>query len=116
MLKKYMFNRINTVKQFVEPVLKLNSASLMTKSWYLHVEGPFTLLAPSDGAFAKVPADALQGLKTDNAKLQEVLKYHVMKGEIFEWDLQNHEVIPSLNGHSIRVYVRTSSVNQVSWY
>ncbi|XP_022321616.2 transforming growth factor-beta-induced protein ig-h3-like [Crassostrea virginica] len=79
-------------------------------------QGPFTLLAPSDGAFAKVPADALQGLKTDNAKLQEVLKYHVMKGEIFEWDLQNHEVIPSLNGHSIRVYVRTSSVNQTTYF
>lgn len=75
--------------------------------------GPFTLLAPSDAAFGKIPDSDLQALKADNAKLQEVLKYHVMKGEIFEWDLLNHEVISSLNGHSIRVYVRNSMGGQV---
>ncbi|XP_061164314.1 periostin-like [Saccostrea echinata] len=79
-------------------------------------QGPFTLLAPSDAAFAKVPAADLQALKADNAQLQEVLKYHVMKGEVFEWDLVNHEVIPSLNGHSIRVYVASSSNAQRTYF
>ncbi len=40
--------------------------------------GPYTVFAPTDEAFAKVPADVLAGLAKDKAKLQEVLKYHVL--------------------------------------
>ena len=41
-------------------------------------KGPFTVFAPTDEAFAKVPKDVLEGLAKDKAKLQEVLKYHVL--------------------------------------
>lgn len=40
--------------------------------------GPYTVFAPTDEAFAKVPADVLASLAKDKAKLQEVLKYHVL--------------------------------------
>jgi uncharacterized surface protein with fasciclin (FAS1) repeats len=40
--------------------------------------GPYTVFAPTDEAFAKVPKDVLEGLAKDKAKLQEVLKYHVL--------------------------------------
>jgi uncharacterized surface protein with fasciclin (FAS1) repeats len=40
--------------------------------------GPYTVFAPTDEAFAKVPADVLAGLGKDKAKLAEVLKYHVL--------------------------------------
>jgi uncharacterized surface protein with fasciclin (FAS1) repeats len=40
--------------------------------------GPYTVFAPTDDAFAKVPKDVLEGLARDKAKLQEVLKYHVL--------------------------------------
>ena len=40
--------------------------------------GPYTVFAPTDEAFAKVPKDVLDGLGKDKAKLQEVLKYHVL--------------------------------------
>jgi uncharacterized surface protein with fasciclin (FAS1) repeats len=40
--------------------------------------GPYTVFAPTDDAFAKVPKDVLDGLAKDKAKLQEVLKYHVL--------------------------------------
>jgi uncharacterized surface protein with fasciclin (FAS1) repeats len=40
--------------------------------------GPYTVFAPTDDAFAKVPADVLAGLGKDPAKLREVLKYHVL--------------------------------------
>ena len=40
--------------------------------------GPYTVFAPTDEAFAKVPADVLAGLAKDKAKLQAVLKYHVL--------------------------------------
>jgi uncharacterized surface protein with fasciclin (FAS1) repeats len=40
--------------------------------------GPYTVFAPTDEAFAKVPKDVLDGLARDKAKLQAVLKYHVL--------------------------------------
>ncbi|HET7292463.1 MAG TPA: fasciclin domain-containing protein [Vicinamibacteria bacterium] len=40
--------------------------------------GPYTVFAPTDEAFAKVPKDVLEALAKDKAKLQEVLKYHVL--------------------------------------
>lgn len=40
--------------------------------------GPYTVFAPTDEAFAKVPKDVLAGLAKDKAKLQAVLKYHVL--------------------------------------
>jgi uncharacterized surface protein with fasciclin (FAS1) repeats len=40
--------------------------------------GPYTVFAPTDEAFAKVPKEVLDGLSRDKAKLQEVLKYHVL--------------------------------------
>jgi len=40
--------------------------------------GPYTVFAPTDEAFAKVPRDVLDGLAKDKAKLQAVLKYHVL--------------------------------------
>jgi uncharacterized surface protein with fasciclin (FAS1) repeats len=40
--------------------------------------GPYTVFAPTDEAFAKVPKEILDGLAKDKAKLQEVLKYHVL--------------------------------------
>jgi uncharacterized surface protein with fasciclin (FAS1) repeats len=40
--------------------------------------GPYTVFAPTDQAFAKVPKDVLDGLAKDKAKLADVLKYHVL--------------------------------------
>lgn len=40
--------------------------------------GPYTVFAPTDEAFAKVPREVLDGLAKDKTKLQEVLKYHVL--------------------------------------
>jgi uncharacterized surface protein with fasciclin (FAS1) repeats len=40
--------------------------------------GPYTVFAPTDEAFAKVPKEVLDALAKDKAKLQEVLKYHVL--------------------------------------
>lgn len=55
----------------------------------LSSEGPFTVFAPTNDAFAKVPADALSGLLEDENKadLQGVLKYHVVSGKIMASDI-----------------------------
>ena len=44
--------------------------------------GPFTVFAPTDEAFAKVPADVLKGLLADKEALRKVLLYHVVSGKV----------------------------------
>jgi len=70
----------------------------------LKTGGPFTILAPTDAAFAKVPASDIQALNNDMNALANVLKYHVINGEIFTFDLRTGERLNTINGHTIRVY------------
>src|SRR5581483_2874012 len=44
--------------------------------------GPFTVFAPTDEAFAKLPAGTIESLLADPAKLTEVLTYHVVPGRV----------------------------------
>ena len=48
----------------------------------LQGKGPFTVFAPTDAAFAKVPKATLAALAKDKAKLRAVLLYHVVKGKV----------------------------------
>lgn len=44
--------------------------------------GEFTVFAPVDDAFAKIPAETIEGLKTDSATLSSILTYHVVPGQL----------------------------------
>ena len=44
--------------------------------------GPYTVFAPTDAAFAKVPKSTLDGLMSDRAALRSVLLYHVVSGRV----------------------------------
>ncbi len=50
--------------------------------------GPFTVFAPTDEAFAKVPKDQLDALLKDKAKLSAVLTYHVVPGKVMAKDVK----------------------------
>ncbi len=50
--------------------------------------GPFTVFAPTDAAFAKVPADQLRALLADKDKLTAVLTYHVVPGVVMSKDVK----------------------------
>lgn len=65
--------------------------------------GPFTVFAPSDEAFAKVPADVLQGLLADKAKLTQVLTYHVVPGKVMAADAAKVAWAPTVQGSDLRV-------------
>lgn len=71
--------------------------------------GPFTILAPTDEAFAKLPQDALQDLlKPENKEiLVKILTYHVIPGKILTSDLKSGKVT-SLQGDPIEVQVKPS--------
>jgi uncharacterized surface protein with fasciclin (FAS1) repeats len=51
-------------------------------------EGPFTVFAPTDDAFAKVPKDTLDKLLADKAALTKVLTYHVAPGKVLAADVK----------------------------
>ena len=51
--------------------------------------GPFTVFAPSNEAFSKVPAATMQALAADPAKLKAVLTYHVLAGKVMAADVKN---------------------------
>jgi uncharacterized surface protein with fasciclin (FAS1) repeats len=50
--------------------------------------GPFTLLAPTNAAFAKVPAKTMAELAADKARLRNVLSYHVIPGALASADIK----------------------------
>ena len=51
--------------------------------------GPFTVFAPTNEAFAKVPAKTMETLANDPARLKEVLTYHVIAGKVMLADVKN---------------------------
>ncbi len=68
--------------------------------------GPFTVFAPSDAAFAKLPAGTVADLvKPENkAKLTAILTLHVMPGKVMAADVKGKKVSPaSVNGETLHV-------------
>jgi len=66
-------------------------------------DGPFTVFAPTDAAFAKVPGETLASLKADKAKLQQVLKYHVVSGKVDSRQVVNLNQAESLAGKALKI-------------
>ena len=75
-------------------------------------KGPFTVLAPTDEAFAKIPADVLKGLlKPENKdKLAAILTYHVISGNVKAEDVVKLESAKTVNGQSITISAKDGKV------
>ena len=54
----------------------------------LRTQGPYTVFAPTDEAFAKLPADTLDALMKDKVKLAQVLSHHIIPGKILVADVK----------------------------
>ena len=76
----------------------------------LQGKGRFTVFAPTDKAFAKVPKATLDALAKDKAKLRAVLLYHVAKGKLTAAKVVKRNSIKTLNGQRVRVRVRDGKV------
>jgi transforming growth factor-beta-induced protein len=76
----------------------------------LQAKGPFTVFAPTDAAFAKVPKATLAALGRDRAKLRAVLLYHVARGKLNAAAVARRMQIMTLNGKSVRVRAAGGSV------
>ncbi len=65
--------------------------------------GPFTVFAPTDEAFAKVPKADLDALLADKAKLTAVLTYHVVAGKVLAADVATMKTAKSLQGQDLAI-------------
>jgi uncharacterized surface protein with fasciclin (FAS1) repeats len=88
-------------------------ASLLTKAGLagtLQGKGPFTVFAPTDAAFAKVPKATLAALAKDRAKLRAVLLYHVVKGKVTAAQAMKLRSAKTVNGKPLAIRVSGGKV------
>lgn len=72
--------------------------------------GSFTVFAPTNAAFAKVPKKTLNALAKDKAKLKAVLTYHVVAGEVPASKVVKLKSAKTVNGTSVKISVRGKTV------
>jgi len=69
-------------------------------------EGPFTVFAPTNEAFAKIPAATLNALLADKNALTQVLLYHVVPGTLLAQDVLASKTLTSANALSLNINLR----------
>ena len=72
--------------------------------------GPYTVFAPTDAAFKKVPKKTLTALGKDKAKLKAVLLYHVAAGRLAAKRVVKRSSVKTLNGKRVQIRVRGRNV------
>lgn len=75
----------------------------------LQSPGPFTVFAPTDDAFAKLPPGTIDTLVQNVPQLQRILKYHVVAGKYTTEQLRELEILTSLEGSPIPVRCQADS-------
>jgi uncharacterized surface protein with fasciclin (FAS1) repeats len=75
----------------------------------LNGRGPFTIFAPTDEAFKKLPTGAWDALLKDTAKLKAVLSYHVITGHVLAQDVKSGDVM-TVQGTPLAAVVSSSDV------
>ena len=76
----------------------------------LSAKGPFTVFAPTDAAFKKVPKSTLNALAKDKKKLKAVLLYHVVKGRVTSDKVVTLDSAKTVNGKSVDIKVEDGTV------
>lgn len=87
---------------FTTLVKAIESADLVE---ILKSEGPYTVFAPTDEAFSKLPQETLDELLQDIPKLKRILTYHVAFGDAREEDLKQIEEAATVEGSIVAIEV-----------
>jgi len=98
-----MANIVTTAQNagsFKTLITALTAADLVTT---LNGAGPFTVFAPTDEAFAKLPAGTVESLLKDKAQLVKVLTYHVVAGKVLASDVSALTSATTLEGDTVKV-------------
>jgi uncharacterized surface protein with fasciclin (FAS1) repeats len=73
-------------------------------------EGPFTVFAPTDEAFAKLPKGTLEGLLKDKEALKKVLLYHVVSGNVSSKEVVKLDKAKTVGGQDVMIKVKDGKV------
>jgi len=92
--------------QFTTLITAVQAAGLAET---LKGDGPFTVFAPTDAAFAKLPAGTVESLLNDKEKLAQILTYHVVPGKVMSSDVTTGAVA-TVQGQSLNVVVDGGAV------
>ena len=106
-MKKDIVDTAVAAGDFNTLVTAVKAASLVET---LKGEGPFTVFAPTDAAFAKVPKDTLNALLADKAALANVLTYHVVAGKVMAADAVKLTSAATVQGQSVSIAVKDGKV------
>jgi uncharacterized surface protein with fasciclin (FAS1) repeats len=103
---KNIVDTVTDADQFTTLAAGLKAAGLTDT---FSKKGPFTVFAPTNEAFEKLPKGALDALLKDSAKLKAVLNYHVIAGHVSARDMQSGDMM-TLQGSPLTVAVSSSDV------
>jgi len=78
----------------------------------LNGNGPFTIFAPTNAAFEKLPAGTVDSLvqPENKEKLSGILTYHVVSGDVRAADLSDGQVVKTINGQDLKVTIKDGTV------
>lgn len=93
--------------QFKTLVTAVKAAELVDT---LKGDGPFTVFAPTDEAFAKIPKDKLETLLKDKKALAAVLTYHVVSGKVMAADVVKLNSAKTVQGKSLAIVAKDGKV------
>lgn len=67
--------------------------------------GPFTVFAPTDEAFDKLPKGTVEGLLKDIPQLKKILTYHVVSGKVMAADVSKMKTATTVEGSDLKINV-----------
>ena len=114
-----MMAQINLPKDIIDTAVAAGSFKTLAAALQaadlvgaLKGEGPFTVFAPTDEAFAKLPAGTVETLllPENKAMLVDILTYHVVAGKVTSTDVVGLEKATMLNGKDVKITVEGSKV------
>jgi uncharacterized surface protein with fasciclin (FAS1) repeats len=100
---KHMADIIDTAVNagsFTTLVAAIKAAGLVET---LKGAGPFTVFAPTDEAFAKLPGGTVEGLLNDIPKLKKILTYHVVSGKVMAADVMKLKSAKTVEGSDVKI-------------
>ena len=105
--KKSIVETAISAGQFKTLVTAVKAADLVE---VLSGPGPFTVFAPTDDAFAKLPEGTVEALLQNKEQLKAVLTYHVVAGKVMASDVVNLKSAATVNGQQVSIKVKGETV------
>ena len=106
---KGVLENINTVARLSTLSKAIISTGILSN---LSEDGPITLFAPDDSAFAKLPHGAVENLLKPTMKysFSNILNYHIVKGAVYSSDLKDGQVLKTIEGKELEVSIKNGKI------